>query len=202
MEAEAYWRHLATTVHERHPALVGPLHFSVDPDVEELEPGYERIIWLGEEHRLQVHRGDLKELGKKRPKWVRSSAQSPARTTDNGEARDVQMHMIRGASLAGALHPETICLLGTERPATDCWACEPGPAGGRHTKPKVRVGLAGRPELEAVLCIHHALGYWVPWEVQRRGYDVIPGPWMVWDAKLKGWFFEIGLGEHRYSGWR
>ncbi|MFJ9719899.1 hypothetical protein ACIRPQ_28905 [Streptomyces sp. NPDC101213] len=191
MEQEAYWRHLARAVHHRHPALIGPLPFTLEPRIEELEPGYERIIWLGQEHRLHIRRGDLKELRKTNPKWVRSPATTAARTSDVGEPRVVQMHMIRAAALSAVLHPETVRLLGTTRPDTDCWMCEPGPAWGRHKKPKVRIGLLGQPELEAVLCVHHALGYWVPYEVQRRGHDVIPGPWMVWQAKLAGWFYEM-----------
>ncbi|CAM5306171.1 hypothetical protein [Streptomyces abikoensis] len=179
---EAWSRHIARTVHARHPALYGPHRFSVEPVVEILEPGYERVICMGAEWRLQVPPFGAKKL------W-RSGALTPVSGIPDGLPRAYQMHMLRGDSLEAALSFDLVRLLGTSPKDVDCVMCPPGGAWGRHKQRKIRIGLDGRPEVNEVLCLHHAFNYFVPWEEERHLYD-LEGPWMRWRDLLHDWLYE------------
>ncbi|MGI5526764.1 hypothetical protein ACQEVX_04845 [Streptomyces syringium] len=179
---EAWNRHIAKTVHARHPALYGPHRFSAEPVVETLEPGYERVIWMGVEWRLHAPTISAKQL------W-RSNALTPPSGIPDGHPREYQMRMLRGDSLYQALSFDLARLLGTSPRNVDCVMCEPGGAWGRHKTRKIRIGLGGRPEVNEVLCLHHALNYFVPWEEERRLYD-LEGHWMPWRDMLHDWLYE------------
>ncbi|MFC4512157.1 hypothetical protein [Streptomyces ehimensis] len=176
---EAWHRHIAVTVHARHPALHGPHRFSMEPVFELLEPQYERVIWMGKEWRLHT----LKPGGKK--SWL-SGPHTPPNGIADGLPRAHNLHMMRGGSLSGALHPLTVRLLGAAPPRTQCAMCAPRYSSDLR---RVRVGLAGRPEVDEPLCLHHVLGYFVSFDEQRRMHE-LEGPWMQWRDRLHDLMYE------------
>ncbi|WP_367132992.1 MULTISPECIES: hypothetical protein [Streptomyces] len=179
---EAWKRHIAKTVHARHPALYGPHRFSVEPVVETLEPGYDRVIWMGAEWRLHAPTIGAKNL------W-RSDALTPTTGIPDGHPREYQMHMLRGESLYQVLNIDLVRLLGTSSTDVSCAMCPPGGAWGRHKARKIRIGLGGRPDVDEVLCLRHAFNYFVPWEEERRLYG-LEGSWMPWRDVLHDWLYE------------
>ncbi|MEU5429784.1 hypothetical protein AB0H73_29910 [Streptomyces olivoreticuli] len=179
---EAWDRHLAKSVHARHPALYGPHRFSVEPVVETLEPGYERVICMGTEWRLHAPTIGAKKL------WL-SDALTPTSGIPEGLPRERQMHSVRGLSLSEVLSIGLARLLGTSPRDVDCVMCEPGGSWGRHKQRKIRIGLDGRPDVNEVLCLHHAFNYFVPWEEARRLFD-LEGSWMPWRDMLHDWLYE------------
>ncbi|MEU1307750.1 hypothetical protein ABZ419_02475 [Streptomyces cinnamoneus] len=176
---EAWYKALSV----RYPVLYGPHRFSTEPVIEVLEPGYERVIWMGCEWRLYAPK-----LGGKRLWRIRPNGMSYDSTY--GHSRAYHMHMIRGGSLAYALDPQTIRLLGTAPHTVPCVMCEPGEPGWYEgPRLKVRIGLAGRPEVDEPLCLSHVFNYYVPWEEEHRLYDM-EGAWMPWRDLLHDWMYE------------
>ncbi|MFI0912539.1 hypothetical protein [Streptomyces abikoensis] len=194
---EAWRRHVATTTHARHPALHGPHRFSTEPVVEQLEPGYERVILMGQEWRLHT-------LESGRDKSWLSDPHTPPSGILDGMSRGFNMHRMRGDSLPAVLKVGTSRMLGTASPTTQCVMCplgEPGfPKGGRR---KIRVGLEGQPGLDETLCLSHAVDYFVPYPEQRPLLGRRDRT--EWGEVLEDWMFEdaeAAQGEEAIPGVR
>lgn len=179
---EAWERHIAKTVHARHPALYGPHRFSTEPVVEQLEPDYERVICMGQEWRLHAPVPGVEKV------WC-SDALQPTTGIPDPQPRARQMHLLRGHSLAAALTPDLIRILGTAPQGVACIMCDPD-VRIRYRQRKIRVGLAGRPEVNEAVCLHHVYRYFVPWEEERPLYDLDEGNWWVGTDVLWDWVYE------------
>ncbi|MEU9857272.1 hypothetical protein [Streptomyces sp. NPDC047974] len=129
-----------STPWERHAALVGPLPFSPEQQITELEPGYERVIQWGQEYRMRTERGRVVE--------VYHAGWGPDHACDvtRDHALNTVIHcgafaqVARAAVLLG-LHEET---------QVRCDSCEPGWQWGRGKKPKARVRIG---QHEAAVCL-------------------------------------------------
>lgn len=130
----------SSTPWERHPALVGPLPFSPEQQITELEPGYERVVQFGQEYRMRTERGRVVE--------VYHAGWGPDHACDitREHALGTVIHcgafgqVVRSAVLVG-LHEET---------RVRCGSCEPGWQWGRGEKPKARIRIGGH---EAAVCL-------------------------------------------------
>ncbi|MEU0770618.1 hypothetical protein [Streptomyces albogriseolus] len=181
---DAARRKAAGEAFDRHPPVLGPVPFSAGVEIRELEPGYWEVTSLG--RRWRRWNPVRPQKGRDYPASAERCevARPPLGQLYVGTDWELGNHLERGAALAGVISPETICLLGVTRPDTDCALCEPGPAWNRHKMPKIRVGAAGLPDLDEVLCLFHAVDYIVLPEEQMRG-----GPK---DRELlKGWLLEL-----------
>ncbi|MHA7956256.1 hypothetical protein ACX9I7_00665 [Streptomyces sp. L500] len=178
---EAWERHIAKTVHARHPALYGPHRFSAEPVVEQLEPDYERVIWMGQEWRLHAPVPGVEKV------WV-SGALQPTTGIPAPQPRARQMHVMRRESLEAVLTPDIIRILGTAPQDVACVMCEPG-VRIRYRQRKIRVGLAGRPEVNEVACLAHIFRFFVHSEEENLLHDLGEGWWLGRD-ELWDWVYE------------
>ncbi|MEU5218500.1 hypothetical protein AB0G79_20195 [Streptomyces sp. NPDC020807] len=122
-----------STPFERHPALVGPLPFSPEQQITELEPGYERVVQWGDEWRIRTERGRVVELYHA--------------AYGDGEKDVTREHALENVIPCGAFGriPKTALeLVGLyDTTKVRCAKCEPGWQWGRGETPKLRVRVGG-----------------------------------------------------------
>ncbi|MEU2514433.1 DUF6197 family protein, partial [Streptomyces syringium] len=124
---------------EKHPPLIGPLRMSLEWEIEELEPGYERVIYLGQEFRIlsnaqglcQPFRADGQRMCGRLAWPTRESALSNIEGQAFFGVPREAMRLVR-------LHDET---------RVHCVMCEPGYAWGRGKSKKAVVEIAGAGEV-------------------------------------------------------
>ncbi|MFI8928244.1 DUF3560 domain-containing protein [Streptomyces sp. NPDC053474] len=126
-----------------YPALVGPLPFSPEQVVEELEPGYERVIQWGTEWRMRSdHRGRVIEVY-----WVGTPPEQ-RHACDISRAHALETAIRCRSFSSVAFVPGALELVGLwDTTKVRCEMCESGWAWGRGDSPKLKIRVGGRYEV-------------------------------------------------------
>ncbi|MCC3773658.1 DUF6197 family protein [Streptomyces sp. UNOB3_S3] len=123
----------------RHPPLVGPLRMSLVWQVEELEPGYERVVFLGQEFRLLSD-------GVGRYQFFTAAGQRLCGPLA-WAPRETALSNIESFAFAGVPREALRLVRLNEETRVHCVMCEPGFAWGRDKSAKAVVEIAGAGEV-------------------------------------------------------